>query len=197
MAVAAPWKRKKEKVEINFLDRRSLLQFKNAYADFPVVSSINEERLRVVTLTFVHRSGTKGKGATEGRICAISRERRKFRHAPRWSIWYSAARRDRRKLGGGEGSLRFQLGSPREDKELPGVAGAVSRKLTIGHRYGDLAGVLRLGQSRLTHTRHLRNRARVTCERARNLSKGGGSRGRNGHSFPVCVFTNVLHADNY
>lgn len=155
-AGAADRERRKEKVEINFLDRRSLLRFGDAYAisDFPVASSTNEERLRVVTLMFVHRSGTKGKGAAEGTSCAISRERRKFRHAARWSIRYGATHRERRAKETEEGP-RFQLGPPREDKELPGVAGAASRKLTIGHRYGDLASrVLRLGQSRAPANAH-------------------------------------------
>jgi len=78
-------------------------------------------------------------------------------------------------------------------QRMPGVAGAASRKLTISHRYArrsDQRSPSGTAARRLTHTRHLRNpRVRVTCESARNLSRGEGSRGRNERSFPlVCTY---------
>lgn len=124
-------KKKREKAEINSLDRRVSCESRQpSISDFPIVSNIN-------TLpsgcTHIRKSlRDKGKGSS-GR-----NDLRNFARAakiplcgPMIDLIQCATHRERRKPGGG---ARFQLGPPREDKELPGVVGAAFQKLTIGDR---------------------------------------------------------------
>lgn len=149
-AGAADREGRKEKVEINFLERRSLLRFRYAYTRFSRCLGYQRGTASSGYPHICTPLRDKGKGSS-GR-----NDLRNFARAakiPSCAPMIDLIQRNTSRAeseGNRGGGVRFQLGPPREDKELSGVAEAASRKLTISHRSaGDLTGrVLRLGQPR-------------------------------------------------